>query len=339
MYQSPEIQLWKGRTDTEDGKAGYRWHQVIRPLNLAQPSSEELPAKARINIAFLGFCSDEGVRRNKGRVGAQQGPEALRKSLSNLPVHFPSESIALYDAGNVICPGQNLETAQELLGQKVARLLGDGFFPIVLGGGHEIAYGHYLGLHQYSRQHPQVEPLGIINLDAHFDLRSYASESSSGTPFRQIADLRRNHNLSFHYLVAGLQLSGNTAALFSAAERLNAEYLLADELEHSWEAKLSSWLNKQEKVYLTLDLDCIQASAAPGVSAPSPLGLDPKLVRAILCFLIRSKKIISLDLAELNPTLDKDEQTSKLAAQLIFAVVQELALTVTPDKSATGHKD
>jgi formiminoglutamase len=324
MYQAPDKKYWQGRTDHEDGKKGLRWHQLIKPVKLTQ--DVHLSGQQQ-NIAFLGFCCDEGVRRNKGRVGAQQGPDTLRQAMASLPVHFNTEITALFDAGNVICPNQNLETAQELLGQKVAYLLQHGFTPIVLGGGHEIAYGHYLGIHQHLKKHPEAN-FGIVNIDAHFDLRSYARTSSSGTPFRQIGDLRRNHNQEFNYLCLGIQQMGNTAALFAAAKQYNTTYLLAEELrEAKLEAvkkQINAWMDKLDWFYLSLDLDGIAAPYAPGVSAPTAFGLDPFVVREIILHLLGSGKLLSMDIAELSPIHDQDNRTAKLAASYIFETVQAL---------------
>ena len=76
------LYLWIGRKDIEDGISGLRIHQIIEPY-VGQFKSK----------VFLGFCSDEGVKRNKGRVGARNAPNEIRKSLSNLPVHFSNFNI------------------------------------------------------------------------------------------------------------------------------------------------------------------------------------------------------------------------------------------------------
>lgn len=325
MYQRYDKKFWEGRTDLTDGSMGLRWHQVLNELDL---TSAVHKSGATQNLAFLGFCSDEGVKRNKGRVGAQQGPDALRKSMASLPVHYDQEKIALFDAGNVLCPNQQLERAQQLLGQKVAQLLGQGFLPVVLGGGHEVAYGHYLGLHQFLHRE-QKQNLGIINVDAHFDLRSYEIESSSGTPFRQIADLRRNHSLPFHYLCMGIQYQGNTRALFDTAYRTGTQFILAEHMRESHQEelllRLRNWIHDKEFVYLSLDLDAIAAAHAPGVSAPNPFGLDPWIVRNIVQEVARSGKLLSIDIAELSPAYDQDGRTAKLAAQLVFYLIEALS--------------
>ncbi|MDS8610512.1 arginase family protein, partial [Streptococcus pneumoniae] len=75
--------------------------------------------------------------------------------------------------------------------------------PIVLGGGHETAYGHYLGLK--SSLQPD-EQLAVINLDAHFDLRPYDQTGpNSGTGFRQMADHAKEESKDFPYLILGIQ--------------------------------------------------------------------------------------------------------------------------------------
>lgn len=324
MYQAPDKKYWQGRTDHENGKTGLRWHQLIKPVKLTQ--DVHLSGQQQ-NIAFMGFCCDEGVRRNKGRVGAQQGPDALRQAMASFPVHFDTEHTALFDAGNVICPNQNLETSQELLGQKLAYLLQHGFIPILLGGGHEIAYGHYLGIHQHLKKYPEAN-FGILNIDAHFDLRPYERASSSGTPFRQIGDLRRHHNQDFNYFCLGIQQMGNTAALYTAAKQYKTTFLPAEELrEAKLEAvkeQLDAWLEKLDWFYLSLDLDALAAPYAPGVSAPTAFGLDPFVVREILHHLLSSGKLLSMDIAELAPVHDQDKRTAKLAAAFVFDAVQTL---------------
>ena len=324
MYQLAEKKIWEGRLDAIDGAMGLRWHQILNQLDLTSPVHK---SGATQNVAFIGFCSDEGIRRNKGRLGAQLGPDAIRKSMANFPVHFGQERIAIFDAGNVLCPNQQLERAQQLLGQKVAQLLSLGFLPVVMGGGHEVAYGHYLGLHQYLHQE-QKTSLGIINIDAHFDLRSYEVESSSGTPFRQISDLRKHHSLPFHYLCLGIQYTGNTRALFDAAYRTGSQFVLAEHMRESQQEELMlrvrNWIDDKEFIYLSLDLDAIAAAYAPGVSAPSPFGLDPWVVRSLVQEVARSGKLLSVEIAELSPPHDQDNVTARLAAQMVFFVLESL---------------
>ena len=325
MYQAPDKRLWKGRMELEEGIQSLRWHQIITPLNLTQ--NVHISGQYN-NIAFLGFCCDEGVRRNKGRLGAQKGPDAIRLAMADLPVHFDIDRTAIFDAGNVICPGRNLETAQELLGQKTLHLLTHGFIPVLLGGGHEIAYGHYLGLHQHLKNHPEAK-FGILSIDSHFNLNSYLKDPNNETSFRQIADLRKNHNKDFNYFCVGIQQRNNSLASYNYAKNYNTQFLSSEDFRGSrlpeMKKLLNAWLEDKDWIYLSLDMDVISATYSPGVSTPTALGLDPFTVEEFLEQVINSGKVLSMDVAELCPIHDQNNCTSKLAASFLFKIVQSLS--------------
>ncbi|ALJ00076.1 formimidoylglutamase [Rufibacter tibetensis] len=320
MYKPSDKTTWKGRMDPQDGELGLRWHQVVELVDLSREVED-----GHGSFVFLGFSSDEGVWRNQGRVGAAGGPDAIRRAMASFADHLP-EGIRLFGGGDVICANHRLEEAQAQLGKKVEMLLRKGYKPLVLGGGHETAYGHFLGI----RKGLQVgEKLGIINLDAHFDLRSYSQHSSSGTPFLQIADDLEADGLEFHYLCVGIQEAGNTRKLFQSAAERKVHYVLADDLHTGMNTeiqdKLQTFISAVDKVYLSIDLDVFAAAYAPGVSAPTALGLTPQVVVLLLREIISSGKLLTVDVVELNPAYDIDNQTSKLAASLIYQIIQKWA--------------
>ena len=92
-------------------------------------------------VVIIGYACDEGVRRNNGRVGAKDGPDAIRKCMGKLPPRAT-------DKGNITCKDGNLEKTQKELGEMVEKELKQGNFPLVIGGGHDIAYGHFLGINK-----------------------------------------------------------------------------------------------------------------------------------------------------------------------------------------------
>lgn len=104
--------------------------------------------QGKLGFAFLGFKSDAGVKFNKGRTGAAKGPDSIRSELKNLPCQF-SKDIALFDAGDITTLNDNLDEGQEALSVAVKKILDLNLFPILLGGGHEIAFGHYKGILKY----------------------------------------------------------------------------------------------------------------------------------------------------------------------------------------------
>src|SRR5947209_20237999 len=164
----------------------------------------DLAALTPGRAVLVGFPQDEGVRRNHGRPGAADAPHEIRRFLSRLTTADPAEDIDLrrvppLDAGNVRITG-SLEATQVALAEVVAAILGAGAVPIVLGGGHETAYGHYLG---YVAAEKEV---AIVNIDAHLDVRPFSEGGgTSGTPFRQVLE-HPSHPLPGHrYVCLGCQ--------------------------------------------------------------------------------------------------------------------------------------
>jgi formiminoglutamase len=279
------------------------------------------PAKSGLSYAFLGYACDEGVRRNQGRTGAAEGPDTLRPFLGRLPIHF-DESVALFDLGNMTCPNGRLEEAQEELAKAVCRLLQWRYRPILLGGGHDMAFGHYSGIRRFLDQEHPDKKLGILNLDAHFDLREPKNGPHSGTPFFQMAQKEGSSGHSFHYLVAGIRQSGNTKILFDTADRLGVHFATRESILRNPDAflleTLPSFLESIDFLYLSIDLDAFSSAFAPGVSAPYPLGLNPDFARQVIQVVKRSGKLTSTDVAEFNPEFDLDGRTAQLAADFIY---------------------
>lgn len=305
---------WRGRVDAEEGKLGRRWHQVVQPLG--QQSS---------GVALLGFACDAGVARNRGRVGAGEGPLALRSMLANLPVRGGR---ALIDAGDVRCEDDRLEAAQQELSQTLAALLQQGLLPIALGGGHEIAFGSFGGLARHLARAEQTPRIGIVNLDAHFDLR-LAEHATSGTPFRQIAEDCAARGWPFHYCCLGVSDFANTPALFERARRLGATWLRDEQmgeahLGHTL-AVLDGFVQQVDHLYLTICLDVLPAAVAPGVSAPAARGVPLAVVEAIVDRVCTSSKLRLADVAELNPHLDIDHHTARVAARLVGRLIERTA--------------
>jgi formiminoglutamase len=309
---------WRGRVDAIDGEAGLRWHQVVR-----QAKSASVPG-----IALLGFASDAGVRRNHGRVGAAAGPRALRKYLSNLAWHGGSVA-ALYDAGDVGCRDDGLEAAQADYAQHAAQLLRAGHRVIGLGGGHEIAWASYQGIAAAFAGDRKLERLGIVNFDAHFDLRQpeQPGRGSSGTPFLQIAAARAAAGLGFRYLCLGISETANTPSLFAQAAKLGVEHVADVEMgDTAVDAQLRAFVAGCDGIYLTFCLDVLPPAVAPGVSAPSGLGVPLHRAMSLVRQLRRDcanapggDKLLLADVAEYSPCFDApDARTARTAARLVY---------------------
>ncbi|MEX0274313.1 MAG: formimidoylglutamase [Flavobacteriaceae bacterium] len=294
-------------------------HEKVRPVPWDEMDFQEMEGA----IALLGYSCDEGVQRNQGRPGARKGPYAIRKALGKLPNHL-SQNAKFLDVGDVICKGNALEEAQSNLAEKVTRLLGSGAFPILLGGGHDIAYGHYTGIRSHLGNSVR---LGIINFDAHLDLRPPVNGPNSGTPFFQIAQDCRTQGFIFQYMCLGVREDANNAQLFKTAQELGVTIINRSDFHMSnWstvKGHLIEYLNSVDAIYTTIDLDGFSSAFAPGVSAASPMGYAPDIVLQSLDLIITSNKLVGLDLAEMNPAHDIDNQTAKLAASLVHFVIHQ----------------
>ena len=301
---------WQGRVDDEEPGPSPRWHQRVRPFDAA----------ASGGVALIGFAVDAGVRRNGGRPGAAQGPAALRSALADLPLLGEP---ALFDAGDIGCDGDALEAAQQQLSRRVAQAIAQRCLPLVLGGGHEVAWGTYQGI---AAARPPGERLLIVNLDAHFDLRR-AARGNSGTPFLQIHDHRSERGQPFDYRVFGISRYANTEALFRRADALRVGYRLDEALQTpaDWAAAqgaLAHDLAACDAVYLTLCLDMLPGATAPGVSAPAPLGMPLACAERLVDQVMASGRVVAADLAELNPSHDRDGLTARVAARLVARIAR-----------------
>ena len=311
-YEPPNQSLWQGRQDSLPGE---RFFQRMKGYDLRVQSLE----KDGREWVIIGFASDEGIKRNQGRNGARSGPDELRRQFAKLAACGGEHFI---DVGNIICADENLEKAQEQLALIIDYCQQQGYKTIALGGGHEIAWGHFRGL---TPKHPR---LGIINFDAHFDLRaiSHTNYGTSGTPFWQIEQYCQQNQQSFGYCCLGIQNYANTESLFTTANKYKVSYLTAAQINQSsfaWQtAFLDDFIFKHEAIYLTVCLDVFAESFAPGVSAPQALGLLPWQVLPLLKYIRQTGKVVSIDIAELSPPLDQGQQTSRLAATIMAELLE-----------------
>ncbi len=295
--------------------------EIERDLRLGDLISKKPTGDSIPRAVLIGFPCDEGVRRNHGRPGAAKGPSAIREALFKLtpggkkPQRMLNLLSALHDEGDLKL-GDDMEENQEILSESVASHLTNGTIPIILGGGHETSFGHFLGYVKTERK------VHIVNWDAHTDVRPcLEGKGHSGTPFNQA--VLHSSNTCLGYTVVGLQ------------EHLVApghiEFLNDHDCRYVWKRKVSDKTVKRvyskisSPIMATFDIDAVDQAHAPGVSSPTANGLSPHLWLQAARMAGRNRQVASFDLVEFNPDYDCDGQTARLAALTVWSFLNGLA--------------
>lgn len=272
-------------------------------------------------VILIGFPSDEGVRRNGGRPGAAKAPDEIRKMLYKMTPDGQSVNPFINllehtnDIGDVQVSG-GLEADQKTLGDTIAEYLKKEVVPIIIGGGHETAFGHFLG---YAKAGLQTS---IFNLDAHTDVRPLKNgKAHSGSPFRQA--LEHESGCCEKYMVAGLQPHSVAQAHLQFIEKYDGEAIFREQTDI--EVLTNQLENTNEHCIVTFDMDAVDQAFAPGVSAPCANGLQPQLWLQAAYHAGKNKNVTSFDISEVNPVYDRDGQTVKLAALTIWHFLKGLS--------------
>lgn len=299
----PDAALFFSRNDSDDPRLG----------DLARRDPDEFPGNAR--VVLVGVPQDIGVRRNGGRPGAAGAPDAIRTMLYRLTPYDAETGGSipdgfLFDAGDIYCY-DDLEDIHARLEDVVRHICGMGLIPLVLGGGHDVTYAAASGVHA-SRG-----VLGLINVDAHLDVRPPVPQRNSGTSFRALIEAGKIEPQRF--IEFGIQPFANAARhvewLKSRKGTIRTlESIRGNGLDNELATALRTVARESGPFYATLDIDGVRSADAPGVSASLPDGFTAGELLAIARALGRDPNCVALDIAEVNPLFDIDSRTAKLAA-------------------------
>lgn len=266
-------------------------------------------------VVLLGCPQDEGVRRNQGRIGAAQAPAEIRKALYKLAT---LDEPFLYDLGDTP-PQDTLEATHAFHAQVVEHVLRDDKRLIVLGGGNDCSYADGAGLHAARGT------FTAFNVDAHFDVRADA-ERNSGTPYRQL--LEAGYVQGEHFYEIGSLPFANSASYREYLWQQGAHVHDRDAVHELGIVPLLKAILKADAgrtIFWGLDMDVVQASDAPGVSAPNPIGLSGMEFCQIAATAARDPRSRLFEITEVNPLYDVDGRTSRLAAAAIHTFLTNLA--------------
>lgn len=323
-----EYLLFKGRAG--DPRLGEIVQRGESPPHLA-PKKE--------NCLFWGCPDDTGVVRNRGRAGAKEGPDSIRKHLYRMtpPMDFAWEAhLLLQDFGNLV-PGANIRETHTRCRAEVAQLARAGGTIIALGGGHDFAAPNFLGFLEGAREttSEKFKP-GLINIDPHLDVRELEEGlPHSGTPFREILESDQLDGKSF--VQFGIRGNRNARAHYEYCIDKGVKILSLETLRvqtHSvtkqFRETLSELGNKRTHIGVTIDMDaCFEAE---GTSAAPVLGFSAQELCRMAELSGRHLKVRFLEIAEVAPPLDPHERSSRIAAEIIYSFLRGRASALAAKK-------
>ena len=280
-----------------------------------QSAAEKTRAEARVGLFGVPF--DGAVI---GRPGARDGPDAIRAQMAKLKPWTLGKGAmptGVRDWGNVRCP-MDVAGAHQATESAALAVLDAGQLPLALGGDHSLTFP-LVKAHEGRRQ-----TLGVINLDAHLDVRDFSGTPNSGTSFGRLLALGLvpGENL----VEVGIRDFANAHAYVQKVHKAGGTILGASEwsreglsvIDHAIEVASDG----VDGVYLSIDIDVLDQSEAPGVSAPTPGGIRSSELFAAVRRIAERAPLVGADIMETAPPLDRDHMTSRAAA---YAVMHLLA--------------
>lgn len=260
-----------------------------------------VPREGKGAMAIIGVPFDG---TSTFRRGSRHGPAAIRWASQSIETYSPVlrralEDVELFDAGDVDVAGAGVDGMRSAADAHLAALPSHAV-PAVLGGEHTVTFPIV------ERLHRSYSDLAVLQLDAHTDLRDeYEGLAvSHATVMRRVADLVGSQS------VVQIGTRAGTAGEFETARSLRFSSPALNMPAEIW-----SWL-EQRPVYVTLDIDVIDPSDAPGTGNPEPEGIA---ARELLSFIrkLGGLRIVGFDVVEVSPPYDPSGRTAVLAATIV----------------------
>ncbi|HXV35583.1 MAG TPA: agmatinase [Myxococcota bacterium] len=278
------------------------------------------PSAKGLHACFVGVPFDIGT---SNRPGARFGPRQIRaESCLIRPYNMatraaPFDSLQVADIGDVAINTFNLEASIAIIERAYSEILASDCIPLTLGGDHTIALPI---LRAFARKYG---PLGMVHIDAHADVNEhmFGEKVAHGTPFRRAVEERLIDGRRVAQI--GLRGTGYTAEDFDWCREQGFRVVQAEECWNRSLAPLMGEIRAQlgaGPVYLTVDIDGLDPSVAPGTGTPEIAGLTSAQALEIIrgC---RGLDVRGCDLVEVAPAYDLSGNTALLAANLLFEML------------------
>lgn len=291
-------------------------------------------------VVILGVPLDLGA----GRRGVDMGPSALR--VAEIAEKISGMGHAVEDRGNIPVPMIQKEkthhnaklryleeicTVNEELSKAVKEIRETEGFPLILGGDHSIAIGSIAGMAS------EKDRLGVIWIDAHGDFNTTETTPSGnihGMPLAASVGLGESKLvqcggfspkvLPTNTVLIGIRQLDDLERTALKREGMPV-YSIADVDQlgmHEVIRRTLEYLDPRvDRIHLSFDMDVLCPEEAPGVGTPVKGGLTYREAHLAMELLSQSDKISSMDLVEVNPTLDEKNKTAELAVELVMSAL------------------
>ena len=296
-------------------------------------------------IGIIGVPQDLGASRR----GVDMGPSAIR--IAGLRQSLEHLGYQVHDYGNVKCHDfeetvrahnefgddpklrylEHVVETANLLKQRMATAINDGCFPLVLGGDHSISIGTMAGLQKMT--HGKT---GVIWVDAHADFNTPETTISGnihGMPFavhtnrgdKKLTDIGPSPNLieNKSVLIGVRDIDPLEAETLRKSNVHVFTMSDIDEMGFANVARNAIAIATEDVDYLhvSFDIDSLDPKEAPGTGTPVPGGLTYREAHLLMELVYNSNKLTSMEMVEVNPTLDDKNKTAELAVGLISSAL------------------
>jgi arginase len=286
-------------------------------------------------ISVLGFPIDLGA----GKRGVDMGPSALR--IAGIIEQIQELGYDVQDLGNVeiiregvpVINNQKLKYLPEIIASStrlcngVQNILKEGNFPLILGGDHSMSIGSLAGISAHCKENNKK--LGVIWVDAHADMNTAESTPSGnihGMPLSVSMGIGVDELTSIggdftkvdpeNVVIIGVRSVDQGER--ELIRELGVKVFSMHEIDELGIAAVMSdikeyLLPKVDHLHVSFDVDSTDPSVAPGVGTPVPGGLTYREAHFIMESLVATRKIGSLEIAEVNPVLDTVNSSAQFA--------------------------
>jgi agmatinase len=294
------------------------------PTFFGAPSLDHLGA-LDAQVALLGVPYDAGTPQPNVPTGQRAGPAAVRAASDEILLYpegwYDVETdrdhlagVTMADVGDVAIQGSDTEGNYARMTAVASAIAERGALMVAVGGDHSISYPLGLGM----------EPLGafhVVHVDAHADFMDVLD----GSRLTGASQLRRLAELPFVDGVSALGLRSVARPEVDGMRELGARWATTrDVLERGAAAVVEETVPPERALYVSVDLDVLDSSIAPGHSLPEPGGLSYRQLREVLVAVARRGRVIGLDVVELNPVRDPSGATARVAAWTATHLLSEI---------------